>query len=154
MKRRSSPDQPEHDTSTRLQLRRRHRLAGTVAGLAVLGAGLGVGYGLLVPSPPSATAYDFVSFDASSAKADDPFAGSPFVLQRMSSYVSLASSDVVLTDVKQSLGLSQSVADLRDEVTAISPPNTTYVQIQVADSKASTAERIAKAVSIRWISPS
>jgi capsular polysaccharide biosynthesis protein len=99
---------------------------------------------LVTPPTYQATAQVFV------ASVDGSTSGSQFVHQRVTSYPEVADSRTVLAPVIAQLGLTDSFADLRTNVTATNPVDTSQIEIAVADRDASRAARIANAVAQRF----
>ena len=113
---------------------------------AVFGLLVGVAQWTFVPAKYSATAAAFVSPASRFATESDPFAGSPFVLQRIDSYAALAKSPPVLEAVVRNLGISRTVDELRGEVTSTNPPQTVMLSVVVVDKSPELAAAIANAV--------
>jgi capsular polysaccharide biosynthesis protein len=99
---------------------------------------------LITPPTYQATAQVFV------ASVDGSTSGSQFVNQRVTSYPEVADSRTVLAPVIDELDLSDSFADLRKNVTATNPVDTSQIEIVVADRDASRAAQIANAVAERF----
>ena len=114
--------------------------------LGVAAAALLVALGIVLVTPPTyeATAQVFV------ASVDDSTSGSQFVNQRVTSYPQVADSRTVLAPVIDELGLSDSFSDLRKQVSATNPPDTSQIEIAVTDRDADRAARIANAVAERF----
>lgn len=119
------------------------RIAGVAAALGLL---IGVALWVYVPAKYSATAAAFVSPASRFATESDPFAGSPFVLQRIDSYAALATSPPVLQAVVRKLGISMTIEELRGEVTSTNPPQTVMLTVVVVDKNPELAAAIANAV--------
>jgi capsular polysaccharide biosynthesis protein len=105
-------------------------------------AALAVALGVVLISPPSyaATAQVFV------ASLGEGTSGSQFVNQRVTSYPEVARSNAVLGPVIEDLGLSESVATLRDRVSASNPAETSQIDISVTSVDAELAAVVANAV--------
>ena len=99
---------------------------------------------LVTPPTYQATAQVFV------ASVDGSTSGSQFVNQRVTSYPEVADSRTVLAPVIEELDLADSFADLRKNVTATNPVDTSQNEIVVADRDAGRAARIANAVAERF----
>jgi capsular polysaccharide biosynthesis protein len=99
---------------------------------------------LIIPPTYQATAQVFV------ASVDGSTSGSQFVNQRVTSYPEVADSRTVLAPVIDELGLTDSFADLRANVTATNPVDTSQIEIVVADRDAGRAAQIANAVAERF----
>jgi capsular polysaccharide biosynthesis protein len=114
--------------------------------LGVTLAGLLVALGTVLVTPPTyqATAQVFV------ASVDGSTSGSQFVHQRVTSYPEVADSRTVLAPVIEQLGLSDSFSDLRKQVSATNPVDTSQIDIAVTDGDASRAAQIANAVAERF----
>jgi polysaccharide biosynthesis transport protein len=94
----------------------------------------------------TATTTSFVSMARRSAAESDPFAGSQFVLQRMSTYAGLTTSPDVLDPVISELGLNLTPAALATRVTSTSTPDSVLLTLSVSDDDPGRAGRIADAV--------
>jgi capsular polysaccharide biosynthesis protein len=114
--------------------------------LGVTLAGLLVALGIVLVTPPTyqATAQVFV------ASVDDSTSGSQFVNQRVTSYPQVADSQTVLGPVIAELGLTVSFSDLRKQVSATNPVDTSQIEIAVTDRDPDTAAEIANAVAERF----
>lgn len=77
--------------------------------------------------------------------------GSSFVLDRVKSYVRVIDRDLVLGPVIDELGLTQTVDELSEDVTASVAEGTSVVAITVRSGSASEAARIANAVSTTFV---
>ena len=106
-------------------------LAGLLGALCVV---------LITPPTYQATAQVFV------ASVDGSTSGSQFVNQRVTSYPEVADSRTVLAPVIDELDLPDSFADLRKNVSATNPVDTSQIEIVVADRDAGRAAMIANAV--------
>ena len=114
--------------------------------LGVTLAGLLVALAAVVVTPPTyqATAQVFV------ASVDDSTSGSQFVKQRVPSYPPVVDSSTVLTPVIAQLGLSTTFPQLRRQVSATNPVDTSQVDIVVTDRDPDVAAQIANAVAERF----
>jgi capsular exopolysaccharide synthesis family protein len=72
--------------------------------------------------------------------------GSAFTQQRVTTYVTLVTTPIVLDPVITELGLDMTANELAAEVTATSPLNTTVIQISVTDSDPVQAADLANAL--------
>ena len=117
----------------------------------VLAVGLLVTIFLGLTSKPAyvASTTSFVAMGRGSAAESDPFAGSPFVLQRMSTYADLATSPQVLQPVIDELRLPLTPEALAARVTATNPPSTVLLTVQVRDDDGERAGRIAAALAVQ-----
>lgn len=98
---------------------------------AVLGAAVALAYSLLATPLYSTSAKVFVS-TTSATSASELQQGSSFTLQRIKTYADLVSTSAVLQPAIDELGIKVSVADLRDQVTASTPLNTTVIDVSVS----------------------
>jgi capsular polysaccharide biosynthesis protein len=115
---------------------RRHRP--TWLGLTVVGLILALVVVQLTPHTYRATAQVFVSSSTE---------GSPqFVAQRVKSYPDVAVSAAVLVPAAEHLGLDTGVAQLRDQVTASNPVDTSQINIVATAGDPDSAADIANAV--------
>ena len=110
--------------------------------LGITLAGLLVALGVVLVTPPTyeATAQVFV------ASVDGSTSGSQFVNQRVPSYPPVADSQTVLAPVIDQLGLPTSFSQLRTQVSATNPVDTSQIEIAVTDGDAARAAQIANAV--------
>jgi capsular polysaccharide biosynthesis protein len=116
----------------------------TWLGVALAGLLVALGTVLVVPKTYEATAQVFV------ASVDDSTSGSQFVNQRVTSYPQVADSRTVLAPVIDELGLADSFSDLRKQVSATNPADTSQIEIAVTDRDAARAAQIANAVAERF----
>jgi capsular polysaccharide biosynthesis protein len=103
------------------------------------------------PQRYTANAAAFVAFTprpSDDPKNDDPFSGSPFVLQRMESYSHVATSSGFIRAVADELGRTD-VQKLHDEVQVSATPGTVVLQVKVSDSNPQAAAQIADAIVAR-----
>jgi capsular exopolysaccharide synthesis family protein len=109
--------------------------------------GLGVAASLSITQAPTYEAKSevFVSTQAASSNSDLQ-QGNTAVLARMTTYVSLATTPLVLDQVIESLDLNSDSSSLARKVTASNPLNTTLVQITVIDPQPQRAANLANAV--------
>ena len=87
----------------------------------------------------------FVSTESSSTVTDLQ-QGNTFSLARVTTYVNLTTTPLVLDPVITSLGLDPSSSTLSTQVTATNPANTTLIQISVTDANPQLAGDLANAV--------
>ena len=80
------------------------------------------------------------------AASDDGPSGAQFIKQRVTSYPDVARSEAVLGPVIADMGLTTSVAALRDQVSADSPLESSQIEITVTDTDAVQAAAIANAI--------
>jgi len=95
------------------------------------------------------------SYQASStvfvaAASDDGPSGAQFIKQRVTSYPDVARSEAVLGPVIADMGLTTSVAALRDRVSADSPLDSSQIDITVSDADAAQAASIANAIAEKF----
>lgn len=110
--------------------------------VAVLVCGGGAyAYAGTLPTVYTASSSVYVSM-ATGTSVNDSYQGGLAAEQRVRSYVDLANSVTVATYVKDQLGLTASVNDLRGRITAASPPATTIIVISATDSTANGARTI------------
>ena len=111
-------------------------------------AGLLVGVALwaVLPAQHAATGQAFVSMASDSARDSDPFAGSPFVLQRMTGYAEMGTSAPVLSSAAAQAGVGSSAEDLRGRVTSTATPQTVLLTVVATDPDPARAAAIAEAV--------
>lgn len=112
----------------------------TWIGITVLGALIALLVIQLSPKTYQATAQVFI------ASTTEGTNGSQFVNQRVKSYPDVAVSRSVLGPVIDELGLSESFQDLRRQVTASNPVDTSQIEIVSTSTSAQEAADIANAV--------
>jgi capsular exopolysaccharide synthesis family protein len=126
-----------------LQRRWRTWVAGLALGIVVAGV-----VTTLAPVRYTAVAMSFVTV---SGERDDGgsaiFQESQFAVQRMSSYTKLTSSPEVLEPVIKDLGLDSTARELKEMVSASSPPNTVLLELSATSGEPERAAEIANAVS-------
>lgn len=112
--------------------------------LLVTAAALAVSLGLTLAQKPIFEAHSqlFVSVKGGNS-ATDVAQGNMFAQNRVTSYVSLATSPRVLQAVADELGLVGGAGQLAGSVTASAPPQTVLINITAADSNPAQAARIA-----------
>lgn len=118
-----------------------------VIGLLIL-AGGGIAAAVVLTTTPvyQATSKVFVSTqDTSSTTALQQ--GSTFTQERVTTYVSLVGTPIVLAPTIEELGLDVSAADLARSVSATNPLNTTLLTIDVQDTDPVRAAQISNAIS-------
>jgi capsular polysaccharide biosynthesis protein len=91
------------------------------------------------------TARFFVAAEADSRNPEELFQRNQIAGQRLASYVELVSSDAVSTEVARILGDDNLAADLPDQVTATTIPNTVILDLQVTGDTPRAAQRAAEA---------
>ncbi|NIJ05855.1 polysaccharide biosynthesis tyrosine autokinase [Frigoribacterium faeni] len=117
-----------------------------VGGLA-LGLGLGVLALLVIPPSYVSTTRVFVSVQGiDQSSAQDIVQGSSAAQQKVTSYLSVATSSRVLQPVVDELRLDTTTTELAERVTATSPANTVIISISARDHDPGVARRIAAAV--------
>lgn len=105
---------------------------------------------MLMPRRYEATAELFVAPEVGTTSSELQ-EGSRFLLDRVKSYVEVVAKSVVLEPVIEELGLSTSVGDLSERVTAEVIPETVVVTITVEDESPEAAARIANAVADQFV---
>ncbi|WP_430868332.1 polysaccharide biosynthesis tyrosine autokinase [Demequina aurantiaca] len=116
-----------------------------IAIAAGLGMAVALAYSLVATPLYGASAKVFVS-TSSVTSVTDLQQGSSFTLQRVKTYADLVGTSAVLQPVIDQLGISVSVADLRQQVSASSPLNTTVIDINVSQEDPVFAASLATAV--------
>jgi len=99
--------------------------------LTMLGAGLGLTYALVATPTYVASARVFVSTSGGNTVADLQ-QGNTFTQQRVKTYAELVTTAAVLQPTIDSLNLRTSVAELRGQVSATAPLNTTVINVTVS----------------------
>lgn len=112
-------------------------------GLTLLALAIAAGVLQLMPKTYEATARVFVAVSPSIPNS------AQFVDQRVKTYPDVATSGPVLAAVIDRLGLQDSLRDLRRQVTAEVPLDTSQVQVTVADRDPQRATEIANAIAAR-----
>jgi capsular exopolysaccharide synthesis family protein len=126
-------------------LQRRWRV--WAAGL-ILGLLCGVGATATAQTLYTATATSFVTVSEQASDASgENFQNSQFAVQRVKSYVPLATSPDVLTPVIEKLDLRLTERQLAKRVTVTSAPETVLLDVSVADPDPELAAQIADAIS-------
>ncbi|GAB4586812.1 Wzz/FepE/Etk N-terminal domain-containing protein [Nocardia sp. IFM 10818] len=115
-----------------------------VAGV-VLCVAAAAGYARTLPTTYTASSSVYVSM-ATGTSVNDSYQGGLAAQQRVRSYVDLATSATVAQFVKDQLGLSISVDELRSKITAASPPATTIIVVTATDATADGARVLADEV--------
>ncbi|WP_062387928.1 polysaccharide biosynthesis tyrosine autokinase [Demequina iriomotensis] len=118
--------------------------------LTLLGAGAGIGYSYLATPTYTASAKVFVS-TSNSANVSDLAQGNSFTQQRVKTYADLVTTSAVLQPVITDLALPRSVAQLRDQVSASTPLNTTVINVTVNDEDPVFAATLATATAEQLI---
>lgn len=116
-----------------------------IAVTTVVAVAAAVGYSLLTPPVYTASAKVFVS-TASADSAADLNSGNSFTQQRVRTYADLVKTAAVLQPTIDDLGLPLSVEQLRPNVSASAPLNTTVIDITVNEGDAVYATQLATAV--------
>jgi len=102
-----------------------------IATCAALGTAVALTYSLLATPLYGTAAKVFVS-TTSATSASELQQGSSFTLQRIKTYADLVGTSAVLQPAIDELGIEVSVADLRGQVSASTPLNTTVIDINVS----------------------
>ncbi|MDF2993727.1 MAG: ywqD 2 [Microbacterium sp.] len=113
---------------------------------ALLGLGAAAGYSLSRTPLYEARSTVFVSSQAGDTIGELQ-QGSSFTQQRVSTYVNLVATPIVVEPVIEELDLDRSAGALSEEISASSPTGTTLIQITVTDPDAQVAAEIANALS-------
>ena len=112
--------------------------------VGLIGSGVAA---LVTPTQYSATTRLFVTIQTTGdATAGDLVAGNSFAVQKVSSYVAVASSPIVLSPVIDDLGLDRTAADLARDVTVTVAPNSAIIEISVLGGSAEDAARLTSAI--------
>ena len=107
---------------------------------------VGSAYTLTQKPSYSASATAYISVSSSGSSVGDLSQGADYVQQAVKSYAGVATSAYVLSNVITDLGLSQSVGQLRSQVTVSPPVDTTLLQISATAAAPQDAARIANSV--------
>ncbi|MBD1590424.1 polysaccharide biosynthesis tyrosine autokinase [Arthrobacter sp. S1_S22] len=116
----------------------------TIVAFTLIGLGLAAAYTFLKTPLYQSTSQLFVSVKAG-ASAADVSQSNDFAEKRVTSYVTLATSDRVLEGAAQELGLSGGARELVGKVTASTPAQTVLIDITATDPDPQQAVRIANA---------
>ncbi|MFT4041888.1 MAG: polysaccharide biosynthesis tyrosine autokinase [Gordonia sp. (in: high G+C Gram-positive bacteria)] len=117
-----------------------------VAGPALIGAVVGLGFALLQTPIYRATAVLYVT-SGTTANAQNAYQGSLASEQRVSSYSRLATSEAVAEDAIEHGAISLSAARLRSSISSTSIPDTALFTVSAKSEDARTAATLANAVS-------
>ena len=101
-----------------------------ILALTALGAAAGLAYALVVMPTYTASARVFVSTSGATTAADLQ-QGNTFTQQRVKTYAELVTTAAVLQPTIDDLSLRTSVAELRDQVSASAPLNTSVINVTV-----------------------
>lgn len=107
--------------------------------------GLAAGWTALATKQYTSTTQFFVSVSGS----DDTTAlqqGSTFTQQRVKSYASLLTTPRALSPVVDELGGEETTADLSEQITVTTPPDTVMLEVSVTDSSPERAQAITRAI--------
>lgn len=133
-------------------LRTRSRTICGAIGLAALCA---LAYGLLATPQYEAKTQLFVSTATISANTGTPnseaYQGGLFAKERVLSYTTLLTGELVAQRTIDKLGLDMSVAQLQKEVTATSPTDTVLIDVTVTDPSPTRASDIANTLSDEFV---
>ncbi|WOQ69215.1 polysaccharide biosynthesis tyrosine autokinase [Microbacterium limosum] len=117
-----------------------------IVALTLVGIGSAAAYSLTREPQYEATSQVFVSSQAGSTVAELQ-QGNTFTQARVTTYVNLVTTPIILNPVISDLGLENISANgLAEKVSASSPLNTTIISITVTDPSAAEAARLANAV--------
>lgn len=100
--------------------------------LTFLGCGAGMAYSLVAEPSYTASAKVFVSTSGASNAAELQ-QGNTFTQQRVKTYADLVTTAAVLQPTIEALGIDTSVQQLRGNVTATAPLNTTVIDVTVSN---------------------
>ncbi|AWB87302.1 polysaccharide biosynthesis tyrosine autokinase [Mycetocola zhujimingii] len=114
----------------------------TVAFITALGGGLGFGYTLLATAEYSASTELFVAV-STGENTGELAQGSNYSQQQARNYSAVATREIVLQPVIDSLGLDTTVRELRTHISTAVPLNTSLISITVTDSSSDRAAAIA-----------
>jgi capsular polysaccharide biosynthesis protein len=115
-----------------------------VAILVFLGVCAGAAYGLLTPK--SYTAKAVLRVTARPAGDDGYFQTAQFAEKLAATYPTLVAAPAVLDRTRSTLGLSDSIADLTEMVTAVNPTETSLVEISATDDTPTQAAKLADTI--------
>ncbi|WP_022869707.1 polysaccharide biosynthesis tyrosine autokinase [Yaniella halotolerans] len=124
-----------------LRIVRRSWLLIMVAALIGLGAGIGASF--LMSAKYESTAQLYVSVRSDETGVGDLVQGSNFARQAVASYVEVATSAIVLEQVKEELSLAESVRSLASRMRVSTPADTVLMDITVTDEDPRQAAEIA-----------
>lgn len=115
--------------------------------LAVLLLGIGAAAALTLLQTPrySATSSIFITVD-SGGSAGELSQGATYAERTVTSYVSVARTEVVLQPVIDELSLDTTLVDLREDLTISSPTGTSILNVTARDDRPDQAARISNAV--------
>ncbi|BDZ62032.1 hypothetical protein Lsed01_02009 [Demequina sediminis] len=118
--------------------------------LTALGAGAGLAFSVVSTPSYTASAKVFVS-TANSSDVADLATGNTFTQQRVKTYSDLVKTSAVLQPVIDDLGLGRAVSEVRGQVSASTPLNTTVIDVTVTDADAVFAASLATATANQLI---
>lgn len=107
---------------------------------------ISVGYSLAVPKKYESQTQLYLSVSSGEATSSEFAQAAAFSQNAVNSYVYVAQSSVVLDSVIEELGLDTDAADLAEQVTASSIPQTALINITATASTPEEAARLANAV--------
>lgn len=112
---------------------------------AIVGLLLAAGLVMAQPTTYDSAAQALVHADAPDDSAAERLAAEELAKSRAATYESLGNSVVVAEDVKQSLGLDESAAELLEQVTVVAAPETTGLEITASAGSPEAAQELASA---------
>ena len=116
-----------------------------ILALTLVGVGAAAAYSLTRTPLYEAESSVFVSTQAGSGTIQDLNQGSNFSLDRVPSYVLVATSPVVLNPVIDDLGLDTTASQLAKQISVSSPLNSAIINVSVQDADPQLAADIANA---------
>lgn len=116
--------------------------------LVLAGVAVAAGVSLVTTPQYKATTQLYVSVRSTAGVSgtSDLVQGTSFAQQAVTSYVSVATSAIVLDRVIDQLGLDSSAAQLASDVTATSPASTVLIDITVKNTDPAAAAKIANSI--------
>lgn len=112
-------------------------------GGAIVGLLLAVGLVMAQPTTYDSAAQALVHADAPDDSAAERLAAEELAKSRAATYESLGNSVVVAEEVKQTLGLDASAADLLEQVSVVAAPETTGLEITASAGSPEEAQELA-----------
>ena len=129
-------------------MKRRLLIAGN---LLALGLAIAGSVNFFAPREYESTATLYAMGGGRQLRASDVYQGTLMVSARMSTYVQIATSPVVLSGAIEELSLGETPSTLASRVTAVNPADTTVLEITAVDRDPAQAQSIAAAVAGRFI---
>lgn len=128
-------------------LRNRLILAGNLLALGLVVAGL---VNFFAPRLYESSASLYATAGGRQLRATDIYQGTMMVTARMSTYVELATSPVVLEAAIQELSLDDTPSSLRDRVNATNPAGTAILVIAARDADPAQAQQLAATIATKF----